>query len=156
MRLAILRFHHRAVIDDHGESAGDLLRDGQRKIEAPPGYQGDLDALGRGGLNGEPVGFWHLRSAIEQGSIDIERDQADLMLAVRECHFVILHAGSGDSLFRGELELRKERGAPIAGVLDTSARRGYRPAKFQVSTGNLEVSHGSSRCSRLFSTSKLL
>src|SRR5579872_1405207 len=115
MRFAILRFHDGAVIDDHGESAGNLLRDRQRKIEAPPGYEGNLDAVGRGGLNGAPIGWWHLRGAIEQSSVDIERDEADLMLAVRECHFAILHAGSRDSSFGGVPVLRKKSGAPIAG-----------------------------------------
>ena len=75
---------------------------------------------------------WHLRSAIEQSSIDIERDQADLVLAVREWHFAILHAVSRDRSFRKVLALRSKRGAPIAGVLDTPTRRGYRPGKFLV------------------------
>ena len=70
--------------------------------------------------------------AVEQSAIDIERDQADLMVAVRECHFAILHAASSDSPFRGVPVLPKKLGAPVAGVLDTSTRRGYRPGKFQV------------------------
>jgi hypothetical protein len=130
MRFAILRFHDGAVIDDHGEGAGNLLRDRQRKIEAPPGYEGNLDAVRRGSFYGAPIGFWHLRSAIEQSSIDIERDQADLMLAVREWHFAILHAARRDSSFREVPVSRSKRGAPIAGVLDTSTLRGYRPGKF--------------------------
>lgn len=100
MCFAILRFHDGAVIDDHGEGAGNLPRDGQREIETPPGYEGNFDTRSRGGLNSASIGLRHLRSAIEQSSIDIERDQAHLMLAVRGWHFSILHAASANSAFR--------------------------------------------------------
>ena len=105
MRLAAARLDERTIADDEMNLAGKCIGNGAGKIEAPPSYEGYLDAVRRGSLNGAPIGFWDLRSAIEQSSIDIERDQADLMLAVREWHFAILHAASRDSAFRESLVL---------------------------------------------------
>ncbi len=82
MRFAIPSVHDGAVIDDHGEGAEILPRDRQRKSKRRPDCEGYLDAvleatpMARRLASGTCEGY-----AIEQSSIDIERDQADLMLA---------------------------------------------------------------------------
>src|SRR5208337_4612927 len=77
VRVALLGPDHCAVIDDHRQRRGNLLRHGQGKIVAATGHQRDFDAAARGFGDGFAVGRGNFPTAVEQRAIDIQSDQSN-------------------------------------------------------------------------------
>jgi len=66
-----------AVVDDHGERAGKLVRDGHGEIVAAAGDEGDFDAAACGFGDGGAVGFGELPAAVKEGAVNVQSDEAD-------------------------------------------------------------------------------
>ena len=77
VRVALLGADHRAVIHDHRQGRGNLLRHGQGEIVAAAGYQSDFDAAARGFGDGFTVRGGDFPAAVEQRAINIESDQSN-------------------------------------------------------------------------------
>ena len=77
IRLAVHRFHQRAVVHDHRKRAGNLPRDWQREVEAPARHQGHFDAALHRGGDGRAVRFGDGMGAIEQGDAPSTISRAD-------------------------------------------------------------------------------
>jgi len=65
------------VVDDHGEGAGKLVRDGHGEIVTAPGNEGDFDAATRGLADGGAIGFGELPAAVEQSAVNVQGDEAN-------------------------------------------------------------------------------
>jgi len=66
-----------AVVDDHGERAGELVRDGHGEIIAAAGDEGDFDAAAGGFGDGGAIGFRELPAAVEKCAVNVQSDEAD-------------------------------------------------------------------------------
>jgi hypothetical protein len=76
MRVAVFRADQRAIAHDHGQGGIQLMSHGHGKVIAPPGDQRHLDAPAGCFRNSGLVGLRKLPAAIQQRSVDIQRDQS--------------------------------------------------------------------------------
>src|SRR5579871_1381987 len=65
-----------AVIDDHGQRAGELVGDGHGEIVATAGDESDFNAATGSLGNGGAIGFGELPAAVEERSVDVESNKA--------------------------------------------------------------------------------
>ncbi len=73
---AVLRAHQRAVTDDHRQRRVEFTRDRHGEVVAAPGHQRHLDAAAGGFGNGCTVRLGQLPAAVQQRSVDVERDES--------------------------------------------------------------------------------
>src|SRR5258708_4316381 len=77
MRFAVGGADKGAVVDDHGERAIELLGDGHGEIVAAASDEGDFDAAASGFGDGGAIGVGELPTAVEEGVVNVESDEAD-------------------------------------------------------------------------------
>jgi len=77
MRFAVGGADEGAVIDDHGERAIELVRDGHGEIVAAAGDEGHFDAATGGFGDGRAIGVGELPAAVEESTVNVESDEAD-------------------------------------------------------------------------------
>ena len=77
MRFAGFGFDESAIVDDEGESAGNLLGDGAREVEAASRDEDDFDAARVGFKDGVAIGGGKFVAAVEQRAVDIHGDEAN-------------------------------------------------------------------------------
>ena len=78
-------FYQGAIVDNHGQRARELPRDGHGEIVAAPGHQGDFDSPGGGFGDRVPVDLGQLGPLVKERPVNIERNQADWHLVSLPC-----------------------------------------------------------------------
>ena len=80
---ARFRFHHRAIAIDHEKVAGNLVGNGARKIESPPGHQHNFNSARSRVGNRARVLLGHARPHVHQGAVNVHGNQLDVIDVVR-------------------------------------------------------------------------
>jgi len=75
VRAAFLGADQGTIADYQGQLGIQFMRDGHGKVVAAPSDQGDLDATAGGFGNGGAVGLRKLPAAIQERSVNIQRNE---------------------------------------------------------------------------------
>ena len=78
-------FNQGAIVDNHGQRARELPRNGRGKIVTPPRHKSNFNSPGGSFGNCVPIDGGQVGAFVEQRSINIERNQADWHLYSLPC-----------------------------------------------------------------------